>query len=327
MRKEIYVNFEYFYPKKKIAINSISQALIFFKNGDFLEIRKNEIVEVCVNFYDRLIWNHREASPVVESGFIKLKIQEEKDKYEACFLYNLKEFRKNRKEYIESRLVQEGEIDRICIFDENNWHHTLFGDAYAKLDGNYLIISYNPNGLYGACNSDNNTINLCVVSKSAVYKINLDFENCESFEIFKEEIIDIQLNFHKKLYRNSNGFTRAVRNGFIKLKLKPQINWRKINFANEWQGKRTKGIAPLKKRLVWENNRCEIDICNLYVTYDYMGYCTDREECISINDIRPNEYFDSLEKEGIYDFDFISGYAEIQDDGSFLVVFGKEMPK
>ena len=321
------MNFEFFYPKKKFERKDISKAYIFLKNGDFLEIRKNEFVEISVNFYDNLIWNFREASPVVESGFIKLRIQDRKAKYEYCFLYNPKEYTKSRKEYIESRLIKEGLIERICIFDENSWHDTLFGDAYAELEGDYLFIRYQPNNLYGSYTNENNTINLGVVSKSIIEKINLDFENCESFEIYKEEIVDIQLNFYKKLDWNSSGFARTIRDGFIRLKLNPQINWRKINLANEWQGKKTKGIAPLKKRLVWKNNRDEIDICHLYITYDYAGYCINREECIEINDIRPDEYFDNLEKEDTYDNTFISGYAEMQNDDSILIVFGKELPK
>ena len=72
------MNFEYFYPKKKFERKDISKVLVFFKNGDFFEIRKNEIVEVSLNFYDKLIWNFQEASLVAESGFVKLRIQDGK---------------------------------------------------------------------------------------------------------------------------------------------------------------------------------------------------------------------------------------------------------
>ena len=320
------MNFEYFYPKKKFERENISKALVFFKNGDFLEIHKNEIVAVSVNFYDNLIWNFREASPTVESGFIKLRIQEGKSKFESRFLHNQKEYTKNRKEYIENRLVKEGLIDRICIFDENSWHDTLFGDAYAELEGDYLFIRYQPNNLYGSYANENHTINLGVVTKSIIEKIYLSFENCESFEIYQEEIIDIQLNFHEKLDWNSSGFARTIRDGFIRLKLNPEISWRKINLEDEWKGKKSKGIASLEKRLVWKNNIDDIDICHLYITYDYAGYSINREECIEINDIRPNECFDSIE-EDTYDDIFISGYAERQKDDSILIVFGKELPK
>ena len=250
--------FEYFHPKKKFERKNISKGYIFFKNGDFLEIYKNEFVEVSLNFYDNLIWNFREASPVVESGFIKLRIQNRKSTHESHFLYNPKEYSKDRKEYIEKRLVEEGLIERICIFDENNWHDTLFGDAHAELEGDYLFIRYQPNHLYGSCASENNTINLGAVKKSVIEKINLDFENCESFAIYKEEIVDMQLNFSEGLVCNSSGFARAIRDGFIKVKFNPDISWRKTNLANEWQGKKTKGIASLEKRLVWKNKRSTI---------------------------------------------------------------------
>ena len=137
----------------------------------------------------------------------------------------------------------------------------------------------------------------------------------------------MKLNFSEGLVYNSSGFARAIRDGFIKVKFNPDISWRKTNLTNEWQGKKTKGIASLEKRLVWKNKRSTIDICHLYITYDYAGYCISREECIVIDDIRPDEYFDRIEKEDVYDDTFISGYAERQNDGSILIVFGKEPPK
>ena len=175
------MDFEYFYPKKKFESKEISKAYIFFKNGDFLEIGKNEIIDISINFYDSLVWNGRESSPVVESGFLKLRIQPQKARCESRFLYNPKEGSKDRKEYIKNRLTKEGLIDRICLFNENNWHDTLFGDCFAEQSGDYLFIKYKPNDLYGSCEGESSTVKLGVVSKSVIAKIDLDFENCESF--------------------------------------------------------------------------------------------------------------------------------------------------
>ena len=134
------------------------------------------------------------------------------------------------------------------------------------------------------------------------------------------------MNFNKKLCWNSSGYARTVNNGFIKLKLDKENTWRKTNLAAEWLGKSAKGIAPLEKRLVGKKGRDEIDICHLYVTYNYAGYCINREECIEIHDVRPYECFENPENEDVYDESFISGYAERQDDGSILIVFGKALP-
>ena len=90
------------------------------------------------------------------------------------------------------------------------------------------------------------------------------------------------------------------------------ITWRKSNVEGI-SGKDM--IDKIKKRLCGKG-RSEIDICHLYVTYDYAGYCMSLKECIHIDDIRPV-------KEQQKDENYVSGYAEKQKDGSILIVFGK----
>lgn len=317
---------EYVCSKKKFEKKEIEKVYIFFKNGDFLKIRKNEIMDIDVRLYDNLVWNGEESSPVVESGFIKLRIQAGKAKGEPRFLCDPDQYNKNRKGYIENRLTVEGGIERICLFNENNWHDTLFGDAFAVMEGDCLLIKYKPNDLYGPCTGENHVMRLGDVSRQNTERILLDFENCESFEIFPEEIINVQLKFGQELDWNSSGYAREIKGGFIQLRLSPKISWRKVNLADEWMGRKTRGIAPLEKRLCRKGEDV-IDICHLYVTYDYAGYGIKREEHIAIHDIRPAEYFERLEREDIYDESFISGYARKQDDGTIMIVFGEALPQ
>ena len=123
----------------------------------------------------------------------------------------------------------------------------------------------------------------------------------------------MQLNFEKELDWGSSAFNRKLHNGFIRLKFDKKITWRRSSV--DWvSGKDT--LAKMEKRLCGKG-RSEIDICHLYVTYNYTGYCMNLEECIQIDDIRPIQDKDEDE------WHYISGYAEKQKDGSILIVFGK----
>ena len=320
------MNFKYYYPKKDFNQTDVSQLYVFFKNGDFFQIRKNEIIKVNVNLYDNLIWYDFYASPVAESGYIKLRIQEGKAKGESRRLFNEKEYIKNRKAYIQKRLVTDGLIDRICIFDEHGSHQLLFGDACAEDEGDYIIIKYNPNSAYGSCSQENNIIELRNIKKSDIYKIHLVFENCEAFDIFGDEIIDMQLNFHNKLCSDGSGYSRAVKNGYIKLKLDKDNSTRYINLATEWLGKKTVGLAPLYQRLYGRKGKAVIDICYLDIYFNYRASGLKCDESLILHDIRTEEHVGEPENEEFYNSFHISGYAEKQNDGSALIVLGKKIP-
>ena len=141
----------------------------------------------------------------------------------------------------------------------------------------------------------------------------MDFENCEGIEIFREEIQEMQINFEKELEWGSSSFVRKLRNGFIRLKFNKNITWRKSNLYPV-SGRNT--LAKIEKRLCGKG-RSEIDICHLYITYDYVGYGIDLEECVQIDDIRP------IQEQEEDEWNYISGYAEKQKDGSIMIVFGK----
>ena len=123
----------------------------------------------------------------------------------------------------------------------------------------------------------------------------------------------MQLNFENELEWESFSFLRKLQNGFIRVKFNEDITWRKSNV--DWKsGKDT--LAKIKKRLCGKG-RSEIDICHLYITYDYAGYCMQLEECVAIDDIR------TIQEQEEDEWGYISGYAEKQKDGSILIVFGK----
>lgn len=314
------MSYEFVCPKKEFKKKEISKAQVFFRNGDYFELSGNEIVDISLQFYDTLIANEKGFSPVVKSGYIKCKFNKLAPRHDSSMLYNLKEYKKDRKTYLEERCVNEGGVYYIRLFNENNWHDGIFGDIVVYKDGDVVVLSFQANRTYGTADKNYHIVMAPNVTKQVVEKIDLDFENCDSFEIFQEEILDMQINCKKQLKWSSSSYGREISNGFIRLKLNKELTWRHVNVyeCNE----KIPNIRKLERRICGKGED-EIDICHLYVTYRHAGYCRDYEECIGINDIRPPEAIPDIDEEDIYPC-FISGYAKKENDGSILIVFGKE---
>lgn len=317
------MGYEYVCQKVKLNAKEFGEAQIFFRNGDYFELSKGEIIEMDIQFYDTLITGERGFCPVAKSGFIKCKIKEKAPKYNQVFVYNKNEYAKNRKKYLEQRCVNEGGIYYLRLFNNNNWHYGIYAETVAYLENDYLILRFQENKTYGSADKDYHTVNACNLTKSVVEKISLDFENCDGFDIYQEEIQEMNINFEKQLEWSSSCFGREIKNGFIRLKLNKEIEWRQVNVYN--CNEKIPNIKKLERRLCGRGID-DCDICNLYVQYNYAGYCMDHEECIQIKDIRPIEELPDIDEEDIYPC-FISGYAKREDDGSILIVFGKSKEK
>ena len=312
------MSYEYVYPKKKFQKDEVEKVQVFFRNGDFFELAKGEIADIDVQFYDSLIAGEKGFCPVVKSGFIKCKLGKNKPRYDSSLVYDRKEYSRNRKDYLEERCVNEGGVYYIRLFDENHWHTAIFGDVIAHKDGDMLVFSFQENKTYGSFDKSYHTVMIPNVSKQVVEKINLDFENCDGIEIFQEEIEDMQINFEEQLEWNSSCYGREIRNGFIRMRFDEEITWRR---ADVYCGAKKNTVKNFTKRLCGKGVDA-IDICNLYVTYKYAGYCLNREECIGVPDIRPVEEQEYEDEHGICYH--VSGYAKRENDGSILIVFGKK---
>lgn len=315
------MSYEFTCKKEELKKENIKKAQVFFRNGDFFELTGSEIISISLQFYDTLIANEQGFSPVVKSGYIKCKLKKSAPKYDNSFLYNDNEYVANRKLYLEERCVNEGGIYYFRLFDKYCWHHGIFGDVIAVKDGDYIIFTFQENKIYGSAEKNYHTLMAPNVTKKAVEKICLDFENCESFDVFKEEIVDMQINFKKELDWNSSCYGRTINNGFIRLRLNKSLTCRYVNvFSNE----KIANIKKLEKRLCGDGED-DIDICNLYVSYTHAGYYRPYEERITIYDIRDAKEIESEEDEDGYSA-YISGYATKERDGSILIVFGKKRP-
>ena len=312
------MSYEYTCPKKQFNAREIKKAQIFFRNGDYFELSCREIIDIDIQFYDTLIAGERGFCPVGKSGFIKCKINDKKPKYDSSLVYDRKEYYKSRKNYLEQRCVNEGGVYYVRLFDENSWHYGVYGDIVVYKEDDYLILKFQANKIYGLSDQNFHVVRALNVTKQVVEKIDLDFENCDGIEIFKEEIQDIQINFERNLEWNSSCFGREVKNGFIRLKFDDKITWRK---ADVYCGSKRPTIKNFQRRLCGKGEDI-IDICHLYVTYTYAGYCMPYEECIGLKDIRPIEEQERAEEDYTIPC-FISGYAKRENDGSILIVFGK----
>ena len=331
----------YTVPKKVFSKDSkIEEIMIFFTNGDFLTIRKNEICSASITFYDKLIKHKLEFYAVGHSGFIKLRIQSGKAKSEKRHLSNPKEYNLNRKEYIQNRLVNMGDIAFIKLFNQLNWSDCIFGDIYATLEGDYLYIRFKENDKYGAWQSDTHCVDIAPLSKELIFKMDLDFENCDGIDVYSDEIKEMNLTFDKELVWNSSGYARSVKSGVIIIKFYEYHGNRQFNI---YSNKKTVKLKHLEERICGKKGTDVIDICHLYLDYHR---CYEFEgEVINIPSLDEKEsgpyekevddygdhdkyweehFEDDDEYDDYYEEPFISGYAERLDDGSIKITFNRK---
>lgn len=330
----------YTVPKKVFTKDSIINGIVvFFTNGDFLTIKKNEICSATITFYDKLIKNKLRFSAVGHSGFIKLRIQSGKAKSEDRHLFNQKEYNLNRKEYIQNRLVNGGDIAFIKLFNQLNWSDCIFGDIYATLEGDYLYIRFRENEKYGAWESDTHYVDIAQISKKMIFKINLDFENCDEIDVYRDEIKEMNLTFDKELIWGSSDYVRSLKGGFIIVKF--EDCYHKNRHYDVCRDKKTVKIKHLEERICGKKGTDIIDICHLYL--DFYRYYNFEGEVIAISSFDEKE-FEPYEKnvddygdyykywkennysdgDDYYEKPFISGYAKRLDDGSIMISFSKK---
>ena len=134
---------------------------------------------------------------------------------------------------------------------------------------------------------------------------------------FSNIIIFIKLSFFFYL-------TFYIKNGILKIKFDKEINYRNVCILAK--GDKQPKLKDIEKRICGNKSESSHDICNLYINYDYVGYGIDREERISIDDIRSDKDLGELYscEDQEYDFcDYIGGYAKKEKDGSITIFFGK----
>lgn len=311
--------------KKTYRKEDISFAKLLFDNGEIVPVSGEEIEEISIRLYDKLILENDVLCAVAESGLLKLCIQEKPHKsftYDM-FVYNPKKYRINRKLYLENRLV-EGELRGIRFYNKNRWHTTVFGNIVAKAEDNLMCLQYVPKSFAESCESDEHIVQLNNIRKSLIESVDIDFENCEGFTIYPSEIIDIDIKLDDKLKWSSHDYCRVIKNGHITLKIDGEISYRHVSLMGIRKGK--VGRRKLERRLCGTKDSVFHNICHLYINYTPEGYGLDRRECLMIEDIRFNDENDLGKQEDDYDIDYndyVGGKCERQPDGSIKIKFGK----
>ncbi len=321
----------YFVEKKKYSTQNVAHMAIVFQNGNYLRIKKSELAGIKVNLYDRLIRYEDSASFVGHSGYVKLKILSQKRTPPdgSAFLYDFEAYKNDRKAYIETRCTNENDIDHIIFYDENNWNDAIFGDIRCHMEGEFLILQFEPNQKYGSACSDTAYIDLPDVSKKNILKMVLDFENCDTVTVYNDEIQEIDLTFEEQLEWGGGDFCRNVKSGVLKLQLLKEFSDRVANLYDP-KGKGAT-VRKIIKRLCGKGQDIH-DLCHLYITYYYVGYGHLLEEKIEIADMqlyeeKPNGYDEENEESEEYmddgedDF-YIGGCATAERGDIVTIKFG-----
>jgi len=310
----------YHCPKKLFSKDEIEKTYLFFKNGDYLEIRKNELIDVQISLYDELIQTPKGFSPRGAAGTVRLRIRGGKPRHEAYALCDPEEYRKDRKAYIETRAVKDGGISHVIFFDANYWNDTVYGDLYAEMDGNDLCLRFHP-GAKVPADSPLHTVALGSPDRKKILQLCLDFENCDEITFYGEEILDLSLRLDDELCRDSGAYTRQVVGGSIKLRpLKEYASCRHARIIGQ-KNPKTKDLIKRIGGKNWE----ELDVCRLFITYDYPGYGMFTKETIEVSDLRcrkgapPRKTFEEEEW-------YISGYAKAEKGGTVLLSFDAVKP-
>lgn len=313
---------EYTVAKKVYKKEDIAYIEVVFDNGDFVPLGGEEILDISIRLYDKLILENNEFCAFAESGLLKLKLQKSpKDLYFDFNFFNYKEYKKNRLEYIKNRLSVVGGIKCIKFFNDNNCHTTVCGNIIAETDGDYLSMRFMSKPIDEPYESENHKISLNNITRSQIRSVLLDFENCDSFSIYANEILDMQLNFDDKL--SSFDYSRVIKSGFIKLRLSEDNGYREMHF---YEDRKKITQKKLEQRLCGKNESEIHDICHLYINYGYTGYGTRRVECLTVNDIKSDEeiaHLEALEEENCIEYYcFEGGRATRLQKGAILITFG-----
>lgn len=316
----------YFVQKKEYNTKNVEHLDIVFQNGNYLRIGKDELSDLRLSMYDRLIRYGDSASFVGHSGYVKLKISPRKSIARAgsFFLYNPETYRKDRKVYIETRCTDENDIDHLILYNENNWNDMIFGDIRCHREGKFLILQFEPNPKYGLACSDEAYIDLPAVEKKDILKINLDFENCDFVTVYEPELREIDLKFDEQLAWCGGDYCRSVRSGVLRLKLLCDFQSRNASLYDpEHQGAT---VGKMIERLCGTGEDVH-DIGHLYITYGYAGYGHLLKEKIEVADMCLYEEEPGDEKTGEQSDDggdcfYIGGCAKTERDGSVTVRFG-----
>ena len=322
----------YYCDKKTYTKQTVKEIMIFFNNGDYCEIRNGEIVDCKLNCYDKLVQEDQTYAPVIESGFIKLHIVNKASCTELeHIISDENSFRKNRKQYIEKRCQEEGSIKKIVFFHKEYNDVQLLCNVSAHTEQDFLILEFKEISSMGSCSNNKHNIELADVNKNNIFDILVDFENCDVFQLYADEIQELDFKFSEKL--SDYEFSRVIESGYMIIKLDKYFDRRDCSIYDS----DNPTIKDIERRLYGKTGEEECDICNLYITYHYPFSCEHRTEKISIEDLTDysefEETFPDLDDDNEVDYDetdihnylsYANGMCKKLSKNRILIAFGND---
>ena len=295
----------YYFKKEDLKFDNIEHLCLYFDNNELISLSKDEILDFSFEFQDRLVFYKDGIYPVVKVGYINFNIK----KYSSGtvrenFIYNEKDYRKNRKEYIINRCM-EGGIVFVKFFFWNYKSIKVFGNFKPILNDNVSFQILDSNN---ESNSDKFFIDLPNPKKAHIDSVTLYFDNCDYVDLLHDDLFEVNLVFDENLILNSS-FQRIIIGGIIKIKFDKDYKYRKGDIYN------SDDYAVSAEEIIDRFLACdEHDICDLSFHYTPGN---SYKETISIKDIRCdsvadylNDECDEMEEE-LY---FVGGHISKEND-------------
>ncbi|MCR5462696.1 MAG: hypothetical protein K6E87_06480 [bacterium] len=290
---------------------------------------KSDIKDIELGYYDDLVKDYCDDGycPYARSGYIRLNIKRHAGGiYTESNIHNKKDLKNNRKDLIRKRLVEDGGLFRIKVFDENNWSKTIYGNFVASIDGDDILINAHPKTIDNDYSSNMFKLTVPDLNEFEIRKLELVLENCDYIEIFGDEIENINVKFNDELSWGSNELHREIVGGYIDLKIEYK-SYRSYELFDE---KATPN--NIIKRLAGKKKEDLHDICLINVEMS-CGLGEEIREQIGIKDTRPQEMIDAIEKaedddsldniDDLFDYPyFIGGVAKAMGGNKVRIEFG-----
>ena len=289
--------------RKKDFQYDILELKLFFENGDVIAIDGSEVTDLKVRFYNSLVAFRDGYCPVAESGILRLKL---KKFFQNCLseshVSDDKKLRRERREYIRSRLTDGKDLCAVYVYDEIGSGFFFFTQGKAETEGEETILH-----LFGKREDG----------------AEAEEENCDYFSVDKTEVEEFQMTFEPFLYLDHSGYRRVVKAGQIRIRFDRYFN--REHDLYRTPRKRKKFIKQLKRYLFGQDGSMVHDIVCMKIRYRYPRRLFMEEETVEVNDIRG-------ESSGIFaddarndepEYYFIGGCSEELEDGSILISFGR----
>ena len=308
----------YYASKDKFKNFQLYKMNVSFNNGESIDFDKDEIEIKEILFADKLGLSAKDNRPCPLICKGEVVISPKNEGYycnrNAYVVYDKKQYIKNRKDYV-FNLVNNVGIHSIKVYNDNYYDFeqrifTYVGNLSTAIKGDGVILTWSKPYPNCTCESLDMEFDFNTIKKSNVDYISLDIWNSPSFGIAGREIVDMQLNFRKKLLFNGEAFfLRVLDSGYLIIKPDKSLGARDESL-----------ICDLSDKIDVHH------ICSLAVSYsDY--YDGLSREPINIPEIEGDadplvkQYYDQfleLQENG-----FVGGYSKKLKDGTIIITFGE----